>query len=272
MSSSRSIAAARNRRSGDSSLSAPMQTSRPNKSIGGQSAFIPQQQQQQQQQHQMRRPGQQAQQIQPPIQQAQTPTAITKLSVSDAIGLVTLRLGRLEQFMYDVQAGAIETTGGEIPENSHVFDKSVITSIVNRLDSLEKREQGQQNNNAFVSQIAKLEKEIKDIKEILLTHIMKYEKFVIENDKKLLEIDTTLDDFEDKLVSMDEEQEQEQEQEKEQEKESNRSNENIVTLEETYPENNLENGLDSNQTNISISENHESSVDLKQHVKKLISI
>lgn len=270
MSSSRSIAAARNRRSGDSSLSAPMQTSRPNKSIGGQSAFIPQQQQQQ---HQMRRPGQQAQQIQPPIQPSQTPTAITKLSVSDAIGLVTLRLGRLEQFMYDVQAGAIETTGGEIPENSHVFDKSVITSIVNRLDSLEKREQGQQNNNAFVSQIAKLEKEIKDIKEILLTHIMKYEKFVIENDKKLLEIDTTLDDFQDKLVSMDEEQDQDQEQEKDQEKEkeSNRSNENIVTLEETYSENGLDSNQ-SNQTNTSISENHESSIDLKQHVKNLISI
>ena len=271
MSSSRSIAAARNRRSGESSLSAPMQTSRPNKSIGGQSAFIPQQQQQQQQ-HQMRRPGQQAQQIQPPIQPSQTPTAITKLSVSDAIGLVTLRLGRLEQFMYDVQAGAIETTGGEIPENSHVFDKSVITSIVNRLDSLEKREQGQQNNNAFVSQIAKLEKEIKDIKEILLTHIMKYEKFVIENDKKLLEIDTTLDDFQDKLVSMDEDQDQQQdqdqEQEQEKEKESNRSNENIVTLEETYSEN----GLDSNETNISISENHESSIDLKQHVKNLIRV
>jgi len=200
MSSSRSIAAARNRRSGDTS--APIQQqSRPNKSIGGQAAFVPQQQQQQQQ---TRRPGQQQIQQQqiPQVQQVQGPSAITKLSVSDAIGLVTLRLGRLEQFMFDVQAGVIETSG-EARENSQVFDKSVITSIVNRIDTLEKRESASSsssaNNNAFAVQIKKLETELKDIKELLLHHIIKHEKLIVENDKKFSEIDATLDEFESKL-------------------------------------------------------------------------
>jgi len=202
MSSSRSIAAARNRRSGDTSMPIQQQ-SRPNKSIGGQAAFVPQQQPQQ-----TRRPVQQQiqqQQMQQIPQTQQGPSAITKLSVSDAIGLVTLRLGRLEQFMFDVQAGVIEPSG-EARENSQVFDKSVITSIVNRIDTLEKREHGSSssaNNNAFAAQIKKLETELKDIKELLLHHIIKHEKLIIENDKKFSEIDATLDEFESKLLLSD---------------------------------------------------------------------
>ena len=188
MSSSRSIAAARNRRSSDP-MPPPTQ-SRPNKSIGGQSSFVPQQQQQ------SRRPGQQIQQqIQQQIPQVQQPTPITKLSVSDAIGLVTLRLGRLEQFMFDVQAGAITTTP-ELPQNSHVYDKSVITSIVNRLDTLEKREQ---NNTSQTN----LETELRGIKDLLLAHIIKYEKFLVENNNKIAEIDKTLDEFDAELFPTD---------------------------------------------------------------------
>jgi len=198
MSSSRSIAAARNRRSGDSTPSAP--PPRPNKSIGGQSAFVPQPQMNAQ-----RRPTQQVQQTQ---QVSQVNTPITKLTVSDAIGLVTLRLGRLEQFMFDVQAGAVNTST-ELPGNSQLFDKSVITSIVNRLELLEKREPGQTNANANAnaSAFSKLEKELKelkDLKEILLTHIMKYERFAIAHDKKIEEIDSILNDFENKIYPVEE--------------------------------------------------------------------
>jgi len=196
MSSSRSIAAARNRRSGDSTPSVPQ--SRPNKSIGGQSAFVPQPQMNTQ-----RRPVQQTQQV--PQTQPQSHTPITKLSISDAIGLVTLRLGRLEQFMYDVQAGAINNSQ-DLPENTQLFDKSVITSIVNRLELLEKREPGQssQSNNSNNNAFAKIEKDLKDVKEILFTHIMKYEKFAIEHEKKIEEIDSTLNEFENKIYLGDE--------------------------------------------------------------------
>ena len=117
------------------------------------------------------------------------PVPITKLSVSDAIGLVTLRLGRLEQFMLDVQAeGGIHGQSSELPENTQLVDKSVITSIVNRLDSLEKRESAKSN---AVSSGVNVENELKEVKDLLLTHIMKFEKhaityenFVAENEQK----------------------------------------------------------------------------------------
>ena len=188
MSSSKSIAAARNRRSGDQSAS---QISRPNKSINGNPSFSQQ------------GPGRNMQQGpgQGPVTRNQPethsgPVPITKLSVSDAIGLVTLRLGRLEQFMLDVQAeGGIHSQSAELPENTQLVDKSVITSIVNRLETLEKRENGKSvtsSNGVNVAQITKLENELKEVKDLLLTHIMKFEKytikyydFVAENEEKI---------------------------------------------------------------------------------------
>jgi len=191
MSSSKSIAAARNRRSGDLSGSQP---SRPNKSINGNPSFSQQ------------GPGRIMQQGpgQGPVTRNQpethgAPVAITKLSVSDAIGLVTLRLGRLEQFMLDVQAeGGIHGQQTELPENTQLVDKSVINSIVNRLDSLEKREPAKSGvglNGVNVAQITKLENELKEVKDLLLTHMMKFEKhalkyesFVSENEEKFAAI------------------------------------------------------------------------------------
>lgn len=203
MSSSKSIAAARNRRSSDQSGA---QVSRPNKSISGQPSFSQQ------------APGripQQTQQTQGPtgrlLQEKPTgPVPITKLSVSDAIGLVTLRLGRLEQFMIDVQSeGGIHGSSTELPENTQLVDKSVINSIVNRLDSLEKRESTKSSTvstGVNVAQIAKLEtdiKEIKEMKDLLLNHIMKFEKhmlkydaYVSENEEKMQTIHSSIADIE----------------------------------------------------------------------------
>jgi hypothetical protein len=182
MSSSKSIAAARNRRSGDLSGSQP---SRPNKSINGNPSFSQQGPGRIMQQG----PGQGQGQGQGPVTRNQpethgAPVAITKLSVSDAIGLVTLRLGRLEQFMLDVQAeGGIHGQQTELPENTQLVDKSVITSIVNRLDSLEKRENVKAttvSNGVNLAQITKLENELKEVKDLLLTHMMKFEKHALK--------------------------------------------------------------------------------------------
>ena len=175
MSSSKSIAAARNRRTGDQSAS---QISRPNKSINGNPSF-----------------SQQGPVTRNQPETRSGPVPITKLTISDAIGLVTLRLGRLEQFMIDVQAeGGIHSQSSQLPENTQLVDKSVITSIVNRLDSLEKRESAKSNSvssGVNVAQITKLENELKEVKDLLLTHIMKFEKhalkyenFVSENEQK----------------------------------------------------------------------------------------
>ena len=63
-----------------------------------------------------------------------------KLSISDAIGLITLRLGRVEQLVQTIQTNPNDPTS--IPEdngNNVLVDKQVFDSIVKRLETLEKQ-------------------------------------------------------------------------------------------------------------------------------------
>ena len=133
MSSSRSIAAARNKRAGE------QPPSRPNTSIASASVFsqqprgVPQrppppQYQQQQQQQQQQKP---------------------RISVSDAIGLTTISLCKVENFIIELK----ETGVTGLPPNSQVLDNSVLNSMISRLDALEKKE------IAAVEQIKRLERE-----------------------------------------------------------------------------------------------------------------
>ena len=168
MSSSRSIAAARNRRAGD-----PAPTSRPGTSIAAQPAF-----------------SQQTQSKRSVTAQNSTPnvpvnTINAKLTVSDAIGLITLRLGRIEQFIQTAEHEGGINMGSNIPNNAHLIDKSVINSIVNRLDSLEKKEKESSGNQ----QTIKLENELRDIKDLLMSQMVKYEKFTLETNKRFDDVD-----------------------------------------------------------------------------------
>jgi hypothetical protein len=186
-SSSRSIAAARSRRAGESQP--PVSGGRPGTSIGSHAAFAQQQmpppppnnvrvskgpiqQQPQQQQQQM----------------SQNGLPFSKLSISDAIGLITLRLGRVEQFVIDYATNdeSSPSTGSGIPENSKIVDNSVLTTIINRLDSLEKREGSGVNASSVASleQVSKLEKELKETKELLSHLIYKLELFTRETNEK----------------------------------------------------------------------------------------
>jgi hypothetical protein len=169
MSSSRSIAAARNRRAGD-----PTPTSRPGTSISSQPAFSQQSQQSQQNKRTT------AQNSTPNV-----PITSTKLTISDAIGLITLRLGRVEQFIQTAEHEGGINMGSSIPDNAHLVDKSVINSIVNRLDSLEKKEKESANNQ----QTSKLESELRDIKDLLMSQMVKYEKFTLETNKRFDDVD-----------------------------------------------------------------------------------
>lgn len=74
------------------------------------------------------RPGQQ-------MQQGQQMQTAPKLSISDAIGLITLRLGRVEQI---VQNMPVDGALNNLDENVRIVDDVVITNIVQRLDALEK--------------------------------------------------------------------------------------------------------------------------------------
>lgn len=168
MSSSRSIAAARNRRAGEQ---AP--TSRPGTSIAAQPAFSQQTQ------------GKRSTTVPNSTPNVPVTNANAKLSISDAIGLITLRLGRLEQFMIEAEHNGGINMGSSIPDNAHLVDKSVINSIVNRLDSLEKKEKDSSSNQ----QTSKLESEIRDIKDLLMSQILKSEKFTMETNKRFDDVD-----------------------------------------------------------------------------------
>jgi hypothetical protein len=200
MSSSRSIAAARSRRAGESQP--PVSGGRPVTSIASHSAFV-QQQMPPPPSNNVRvakAPMQQQQQQQIPQQGA---SPFTKLSISDAIGLVTLRLGRVEQFIIDFENGEIEghhsnSGGSSIPENSKIVDNSVLTTIVNRLDALEKRE-GSSNVNA--SSVASLEKEMKEAKDLLSHLLFKYELFTKETNEKFGDFEGAISEIEKNMES-----------------------------------------------------------------------
>jgi hypothetical protein len=131
MSSSRSIAAARQKRSGET-VQKPQQL----------------QQQQMSKQGLGQKPqmkiGQQQQQ-----QAAAAAQPRPKLSIGDAFGLVTLRLGRVEQFMFEIQhQGGVKSA--EIPENSQVIDKSVFNNKGEKYSIIHQIERGGIDNLNFI--------------------------------------------------------------------------------------------------------------------------
>jgi hypothetical protein len=139
--SSRSLAAARARRAGENAP--PVSGNRPGTSIGsyaqqmpspspnvriarGQPPAPPQQQNA-------------YQQVQQSQQQNQNGLPFTKLSISDAIGLITLRLGRVEQWIIETEHENSENESSGT-DSSRTIDASLLTNFINRLDTIEKRE------------------------------------------------------------------------------------------------------------------------------------
>ena len=117
MSSSRSIAAARNRRAGDSTFSAKQQpANKPITSINSQRAFT---------------------HIESNVTENTPKTA--KLRITDAIGLITLRLGKIEQYIIDNQNS--DNVNNPVNSNGNTnIDNSVFNTILNRLNALEKND------------------------------------------------------------------------------------------------------------------------------------
>ena len=162
MSGNRSVAAAQRRRAGGPEPAAPGTNRGPQPSINSSQMFSSQQQgQQQMQQQQQIRPGtsgrlagQHAQLQQQQMQQQQTRDApqstgdagVSKITIAQAITLITLRLGKAEMQLYEL-GHQVASTGGEQgfsssiegAENMVLIDKNLIDSIMSRLESLEKR-------------------------------------------------------------------------------------------------------------------------------------
>ena len=249
--SSRSLAAARAKRAGESAP--PVSGTRPGTSIGSHAAFAPPAPPGYQQPPPNVRAGrgpppnqpgkqqqmqpQQQQQPQKPAQSASNGVPFTKLSISDAIGLITLRLGKIEQWVFEAEHEGIMNGGGHasegtnIPENSRVIDLSVLTSIINRLDSLEKNaptsmsggatseeiaklsaevtklteqvtrcsEEGTRHNLAIAKhaeQIFKFDRDLVETKDLLKTFMLKYDSFVSETNDRFGDFELALTEVE----------------------------------------------------------------------------
>ena len=163
MSANRAVQAAQRRRAGGPEPAPPGRGPQP--SINSSQMFSQQPQQQQQQQQQQVRPGtsgrlagqhaqqmqqqHQQQQMQDPQQPAAGIAGISKMTLAQAITLITLRLGKVETQLHEIghqQMGMDMGMGmnnngmmDENGENMALVDKGLIDSIMSRLESLEKR-------------------------------------------------------------------------------------------------------------------------------------
>jgi len=234
--SSRSLAAARSRRAGESAP--PVSGNRPGTSIGSHAAFAPQGQPGPPQNIRTPRgpPQQQRaayQQVQQSQQQSQNGLPFSKLSISDAIGLITLRLGRVEQWVIETEhenenkTEEISTEHSNLPKNSRIVDNSVFASIINRLEDVEKKEpvisdnenvrklsedviklteqltrigdEGVKHNLAISKhneQLFRFERELVETKDILKTFMIRYDLFTSDTNNKFSDYEVALSELE----------------------------------------------------------------------------
>jgi hypothetical protein len=264
--SSRSLAAARARRAGENAP--PVSGNRPGTSIGSHAAFAPQQQTAPAYNHNAQpnnvrtgRPGQQQQQQMPPqppqkqqsaayqqVQQSQQQEKkalpFTKLSISDAIGLITLRLGRVEQWVIDTEhenheneenGNNYQSGSLNLPDNSKIIDSSILTNIISRIDSLEKREPGTNNPEEITKlsesvtklteqigkiveegnkhslaiskhteQLFKFDRDLVETKDLLKTFMIKYDMFTSETNNKFADYEFALSELENNVKPVEE--------------------------------------------------------------------
>lgn len=198
-SSSRSIAAARQKRAGEQSQQ-PM-NSRPIPSISSQAAFAQQYQNQKMPRNMQpvaKNMGSGQTRI-PESNDAQSQQP-TKISVSNAVGLITLRLGRLEQIMQDILHNGNGNTGNISDNinqsNMKLISDEVFENIVNRINLLESKILNSKN---WDSHIEKIERENSEIKNVLSQIQNTLFGFIQETNEKFTDFDNALALIEEKL-------------------------------------------------------------------------
>lgn len=196
MSSSKSVAAARARRATET----PAQ--RPRSSIGSFSqappppSFAPQKNPrmaQQQPVYQQQSGYQQQQQQQQPK---------PKISIGNAIALVSLRIGRLEQLLQENSEGGLSlslaTNGNDNKQNIDALD-----NIMNRLVLLENKPTF--DKQAIDDVFSRLSRENKEIKDNFQRMVQQFNLFVKDTNEKFLDYEAAFIDMEQKLKSFVEE-------------------------------------------------------------------
>jgi len=171
MSSSRANAAARARRAGGD-MPPPMQ-----------------------QQQMNGRPGQQQQ----GQGQAPPPGGNVKMSISDAIALITLRLGRVEQIVQNMPVDGVQ---GNLGDNTRIVDDTVLVNIVQRLEALEKSQKSlvdkvSRTPAPVVAPVAPVQSQSVDIEAIEVLHaelaqvkelLMHLQSFTMQTNQRLSDI------------------------------------------------------------------------------------
>lgn len=233
--SSRSLQAARARRAGENVP--PVSGNRPVTSIGSQAAFA--QQMPRGMGYNMPPPPNNvrtARAMQPPQQHQQyheqpqpsNNLPFNKLSISDAIGLITLRLGRVEQWVMETEhenetASKHGSESSAIPDGHKIIDNATLTTIINRLDSLEKNG-GSSNSSEEVKtlgeqfkrmseevskhtielaknteQVYRFNRELTETKDMLKSFMIKYDMFTQETAQNFADYEVALGDLEKRL-------------------------------------------------------------------------
>jgi hypothetical protein len=123
--------------------------------LAGQQAAMQQKQMQQPQQHQ---------------QQPEGISGVSKMTIAQAITLITLRLGAVETKMMALEHESPQGTGTSFDgqENMVLIDKNVIQSIVSRLESLEKRSTTSTGSSVSGPEVALLKQQFETVKQAVI--------------------------------------------------------------------------------------------------------
>jgi len=208
-SSSRSIAAARQKRAGEQSQQ--MNTSRPVTSISSQGAFAQQYQQQMMSKSipissknvrtaQNINKGTGGRNNTNIIQNNQSDQS-TKISISNAVGLITLRLGRLESIINEsIENGFLNNDNNDnndntntTPHNMKLVSDEVFENIVNRINLLESKVIQFTNQHDKLEQ---LENEMKNMQSSLDNLNTILSSFVNDTNEKFMDYENALAEIE----------------------------------------------------------------------------
>ena len=144
----------------------------------------PENMQRQPQQNQRQQPPQNMQRQQPQQNQRQQPQTQEKpkISISDAIGLTTIRLSKLEQFISKLQENGNYSTISPFSDNANTSNgNSDVFEIINtRLNTLEQLK--------IHERLLKCETDLTDTKDLLIKLVLKHEKLSSDINSKLTDL------------------------------------------------------------------------------------
>jgi len=129
---------------------------------------------------------------------------VSKLSVSDAFALVTLRLGRVELIINKLQSEGILDANNNINSenlgnnNNNNFDDTIMQNIITRLDGLDKKTVSNDLNQKLQSQYNVLSEDVKQTKEV----VIKLQSFIMDISQKLNSFITTQENINEEFFDL----------------------------------------------------------------------